>query len=140
MERTLSIIKPNSVLDNNIGNIVSIFENSGLRISAAKLTHLSKEKAEGFYIEHKERPFFGELVTFMTSAPVMIMVLEGEGAVDKNRTLMGATNPAEADEGTIRKLYAKSIGENSVHGSDSLASADREINYFFDKNEVNSRY
>ena len=140
MERTLSIIKPNSVLDNNMGNIMAIFEKNGLRISAAKLVQLSKEKAEGFYIEHKERPFFGELVTFMTSAPVMIMVLEGEGAVDKNRTLMGATNPAEADEGTIRKLYAKSIGENSVHGSDSLASADREINYFFDKNEVNARF
>ncbi len=140
MERTLSIIKPNSVLDNNIGNIIKIFEDQGLRIAAAKLTHLSKEKAEGFYIEHKERPFFGELVTFMTSAPVMLMVLEGENAVMKNREIMGATNPAEAAEGTIRKLYAKSIGENAVHGSDSLQSADREINYFFDKNEVNGRW
>ena len=140
MERTLSIIKPNAVIDNNIGNIVKMFEDQGLRIAAAKLTHLSKEKAEGFYIEHKERPFFGELVTFMTSAPVMLMVLEGENAVMKNREIMGATNPAEAAEGTIRKLYAKSIGENAAHGSDSLQSADREVNYFFDKNEVNSRW
>jgi nucleoside-diphosphate kinase len=140
MERTLSIIKPNSVLDNNIGNIIKRFEEEGLRIAAAKLVHLSKEKAEGFYIEHKERPFFGELVAFMTSAPVMIMALEGEGAVDKNREIMGATNPAEAAENTLRKLYAKSIGENSVHGSDSLASAEREINYFFDKNEVSARF
>ena len=140
MERTLSIIKPNAVLDNNIGNIIKMFEDQGLRIAAAKLTHLSKEKAEGFYIEHKERPFVGELVTFMTSAPVVLMVLEGEGAVMKNREIMGATNPAEAAEGTIRKLYAKSIGENAVHGSDSLQSAEREVNYFFDKNEVNSRW
>lgn len=140
MERTLSIIKPNSVLDNNIGNIIGKFESQGLRISACRLVQLSKEKAEGFYIEHKERPFFGELVNFMTSAPVMIMVLEGENAVEKNRKIMGATNPAQAEEGTIRKLYAKSIGENSVHGSDSLAAADREINYFFDKNEVLARY
>ncbi|EQC49776.1 nucleoside-diphosphate kinase [Bacteriovorax sp. DB6_IX] len=140
MERTLSIIKPNAVLDNNIGNIIKRFEDEGLRIAAAKLVHLSKEKAEGFYIEHKERPFFGELVAFMTSAPVVIMALEGEGAVDKNREIMGATNPAEAAENTLRKLYAKSIGENAVHGSDSLASAEREINYFFDKNEVNARF
>ncbi|OUR99942.1 nucleoside-diphosphate kinase [Halobacteriovorax marinus] len=140
MERTLSIIKPNSVLDNNIGNIIAHFEKQGLKVAAAKLVQLSKEKAEGFYIEHKERPFFGELVSFMTSAPVMIMALEGEGAVDKNREIMGATNPSEAAEGTLRKLYAKSIGENAVHGSDSQASADREINYFFDKNEVLSRF
>ncbi len=140
MERTFSIIKPNSVLDNNIGNIIKKFESEGLRIAAAKLTHLSKEKAEGFYIEHKERPFFGELVNFMTSAPVMLMVLEGENAVEKNRKIMGATNPAEAEEGTLRKLYAKSIGENSVHGSDSASAAEREINYFFDKNEVLPRY
>ncbi|MAE57378.1 MAG: nucleoside-diphosphate kinase [Halobacteriovorax sp.] len=140
MERTLSIIKPNAVLDNNIGNIIKMFEDQGLRIAAARLTHLSKEKAEGFYIEHKERPFFGELVTFMTSAPVMLMVLEGENAVMKNREIMGATNPAEAAEGTIRKLYAKSIGENAVHGSDSLQSAEREVNYFFDKNDVNGRF
>lgn len=140
MERTLSIIKPNSTLDNNIGNIIARFEKEGLRVSATKLSLLSKEKAEGFYIEHKERPFFGELVSFMTSGPVVIMVLEGENAVDQNRIIMGATNPADADEGTIRKLYAKSIGENSVHGSDSQAAAEREINYFFDKNEVVARF
>ena len=140
MERTLSIIKPNAALDNNIGNIVKRFEGENLRIAAMKLTVLSKEKAEGFYIEHKERPFFGELVSFMTSGPVVLIVLEGENAVEKNREIMGATNPAEAAENTLRKLYAKSIGENAVHGSDSLASADREINYFFDKNEVFSRF
>lgn len=140
LEKTLSIIKPNSTLDNNIGNIISIFEKNGLRISAARLAKLSKEKAEGFYIEHKERPFFGELVNFMTSGPVMLLVLEGENAVAKNRELMGATNPANAEEGTIRKLYAKSVGENSVHGSDSQTAADREINYFFEKNEVCNRF
>lgn len=139
-EKTLSIIKPNSTLDNNIGNIISIFEKNGLRIAAARFTKLSKEKAEGFYIEHKDRPFFGELVNFMTSGPVMLMVLEGDNAVAKNRELMGATNPANANPGTIRKLYAKSVGENSVHGSDSAASAEREISYFFDKNEVTNRF
>ena len=140
MERTFSIIKPNAVADNNIGNIVARFEKEGLRIAALKLTHLSKEKAEGFYIEHKERPFFGSLVGFMTEGPVVLMVLEGENAVEKNRKLMGATNPANADEGTLRKLYAKSIEANAVHGSDSQAAADREINYFFDKNEVKARF
>jgi nucleoside-diphosphate kinase len=140
IEKTFSIIKPNSTADNNIGNIISIFENNGLRISTAKFVQLSKEKAEGFYIEHKERPFFGELVDFMISGPVMLMCLEGENAVMKNRELMGATNPAEAAEGTIRKLYAKSIGENSVHGSDSAASAERELAYFFEKNELVNRF
>jgi nucleoside-diphosphate kinase len=140
IEKTLSIIKPNSTLDNNMGNIMAIFEKNGLRIAAAKFTKLSKEKAEGFYIEHKERPFFGELVNFMTSGPVMLMVLEGENAVAKNRELMGATNPANANPGTIRKLYAKSVGENSVHGSDSLASAEREVAYFFEKHEVINRF
>lgn len=140
IEKTLSIVKPNSTLDNNIGNIISIFEKNGLRIAGAKLTKLSKEKAEGFYIEHKERPFFGELVNFMTSGPVMLMVLEGENAVAKNRELMGATNPANAEEGTIRKLYAKSVGENSVHGSDSQTAAEREIAYFFERNEVLNRF
>ena len=139
-EKTFSIIKPNSVLDNNIGNIISIFEKNGLRISSLKLTKLSKEKAEGFYIEHKDRPFFGELVTFMTSGPVVLMVLEGENAVAKNRELMGATNPANAAPGTIRKLYAKSVGENSVHGSDSQTAAEREIAYFFDKQDVLNRF
>jgi nucleoside-diphosphate kinase len=140
MEKTFSIIKPNSTLDNNIGNIIARFEKDGLRIAAAKFTALPKEKAEGFYIEHKDRPFFGELVSFMTSGPVMLMVLQGENAVAKNREIMGATNPAEAAEGTLRKLYAKSLGENAVHGSDSQASAEREINYFFDKNEIVERF
>lgn len=140
MERTFSIIKPNAVADNNIGNIVARFEKEGLRIAAMKLTKLSKEKAEGFYIEHKERPFFGSLVGFMTEGPVVLMVLEGENAVEKNRKIMGATNPAQAEENTLRKLYAKSIEANAVHGSDSLASAEREINYFFDKNEVAARF
>ena len=140
MERTFSIIKPNAVADSNIGNIIARFEKEGLKIAALKLTKLSKEKAEGFYIEHKERPFFGSLVSFMTSGPVVLMVLEGENAVEKNRKIMGATNPAQAEEGTLRKLYAGSIEANAVHGSDSLASAEREINYFFDKNEVVGRY
>ncbi|MFT6070429.1 MAG: nucleoside-diphosphate kinase [Bacteriovoracaceae bacterium] len=140
MERTLSIIKPNAVEDNNIGNIVARFEKEGLRIAAAKLTRLSKEKAEGFYIEHKERPFFGSLVSFMTSGPVLLMALEGENAITRNREIMGATNPAEAEENTLRKLYAKSLEANAVHGSDSKASAEREIAYFFDKNEVCDRF
>jgi len=140
IERTFSIIKPNSTLDNNIGNIIATFEKNGLKISAAKFTNLSKEKAEGFYIEHKDRPFFGELVEFMTSGPVLLMALEGENAVLANRDIMGATNPAEAAEGTIRKLYAKSIGENSVHGSDSAAAAERELAYFFEKSEIVDRF
>jgi nucleoside-diphosphate kinase len=140
IEKTFSIIKPNATADNNIGNIIAIFEKNGLRISAAKFTQLSKEKAEGFYIEHKDRPFFGELVDFMTSGPVLLMCLEGENAVAKNREIMGATNPAEAAEGTIRKLYAKSIGENAVHGSDSNTSAERELAYFFEKNELVDRF
>ncbi len=140
MEKTFSIVKPNSVEDNNIGNIVARFEKEGLRIAALKLTKLSKEKAEGFYIEHKDRRFFGSLVSFMTSGLVVLMVLEGENAVEKNRKIMGATNPANAEEGTLRKLYARSIEANAVHGSDSLTSAEREINYFFDKNEVISRF
>lgn len=140
IEKTFSIIKPNATLDNNIGNIIAMFEKEGLRIAAAKFTQLSKEKAEGFYIEHKERPFFGELVDFMTSGPVMLMSLEGENAVAKNREIMGATNPAEAADGTVRKLYAKSIGENAVHGSDSPQSAERELAYFFEKTELVDRF
>ncbi len=140
MERTLSIIKPNAAEDNNIGNIIARFESEGLRISACKLTKLSKEKAEGFYIEHKERPFFGSLISFMTSGPVVLIVLEGENAVLKNRETMGATNPADAEGNTLRKLYAKSIEANAVHGSDSKNSAEREINYFFDKNELLERF
>ena len=140
MEKTFSIIKPNATEDNNIGNIIARFEKEGLRIAAIKLASLSKEKAEGFYIEHKERPFFGELVNFMTSGPVVLMVLEGENAVERNREIMGATNPADAAEGTLRKLYARSLGENAVHGSDSQASAEREINYFFEPSEVVDRF
>ncbi len=140
IEKTLSIIKPNAISDNNIGNIITRFEREGLRISAAKMTHLNREKAEGFYIEHKDKPFFSSLVSFMTSGPVMLMVLEGENAVQKNREIMGATNPQEAAEGTLRKLYAKSLEQNAVHGSDSITSADREVSYFFEKNEVISRH
>jgi nucleoside-diphosphate kinase len=140
IEKTFSIIKPNATADNNIGNIIAIFEKQGLRIAGAKFTQLSKEKAEGFYIEHKERPFFGELVDFMISGPVLLMSLEGENAVSKNREIMGATNPADAADGTIRKLYAKSIGENAVHGSDSAESAERELSYFFEKNELVNRF
>lgn len=138
-ERTFSIIKPNAVQKNVMGKIIDRFESRGLRVSAAKFTRLSKEKAEGFYIEHKERPFFGSLVNFMTSGPVLLMVLEGENAVALNREIMGATDPAKAAPGTIRKDFADSIEANSVHGSDSPTAADREINYFFDKNEVIGR-
>ncbi|MCB9091835.1 MAG: nucleoside-diphosphate kinase [Halobacteriovoraceae bacterium] len=140
IERTLSIIKPNAVEDNNIGNIVARFEKEGLKIAAARLTTLSKEKAEGFYIEHKERPFFNSLVNFMTSGPIVLMVLEGENAILRNREIMGATNPAEAEEGTLRKLYARSLEANAVHGSDSSQSAEREISYFFENNEIFERW
>jgi nucleoside-diphosphate kinase len=134
MEQTLSIIKPDAVAKNVIGQIYSRFENANLRVIAAKMTHLSKAEAEGFYAVHKDRPFFGELVAFMTSGPVMITVLEGENAVLKHRELMGATNPAEAEAGTIRADFAQSIDENAVHGSDSLENAKIEIDYFFDGN------
>jgi len=140
IEKTFSIIKPNALIDNNIGNIVARFEKEGLRIAGMKLAKLSKEKAEGFYIEHKERPFFNSLVTFMTSAPVVLLVLEGENAVERNREIMGATNPKDAKEGTLRKLYAASIEANAVHGSDSLQSAEREISYFFEKTELQKRF
>lgn len=132
MEQTLSIIKPDAVAKNAIGQIYSRFEEAGLKIIAAKMTHLSKTEAEGFYSVHKDRPFFGELVEFMTSGPVMVSVLEGENAVLKHRDLMGATNPAEAEAGTIRADFAVSIDENAVHGSDSLENAKIEIDYFFD--------
>lgn len=135
MERTFSIIKPNAVKKNAIGDIVKHFEENGLRIAAMKLALLSKEKCELFYAEHKERPFFGELVSFMTSGPVVLMCLQGEGAVLKNRDLMGATDPKKANAGTIRAKHGDSIGENAVHGSDSLDSAKRELAIFFDKHE-----
>ncbi|MCW8885256.1 MAG: nucleoside-diphosphate kinase [Motiliproteus sp.] len=131
IERTLSIIKPDAVAKNVIGKIYSRFESNGLKIVEAKMLTLSKELAEGFYAEHKGRPFFDDLVAFMTSGPVVVQALEGEGAINKNRELMGATNPQEAAEGTIRRDFAESIDANAVHGSDSPASAEREIAYFF---------
>jgi nucleoside-diphosphate kinase len=130
-ERTLSIIKPDAVAKNVIGEIVSRFEKAGLKVSAMQMKQLSQADAEGFYAEHKERPFFGDLVAFMTSGPVVVQVLEGENAIAKNRELMGATNPQEAAEGTIRRDFAESIDANAVHGSDSATSAAREIEYFF---------
>ena len=131
VERTLSIIKPDAVAKNVIGEIYSRFEKAGLKIVEARMQHLSREKAEGFYAVHKERPFFNDLVTFMTSGPVMIQALEGEDAIALNRKLMGATNPAEADAGTIRADFAKSIDANAVHGSDGPDTAKTEIAYFF---------
>jgi len=139
VERTLSIVKPDAVAKNVIGEIYSRFEKAGLQIVASKMIKLDDELAGGFYAEHKERPFFKDLVGFMTSGPVMVQVLEGEGAVLKNRELMGATNPKEADAGTIRADFAESIDANAVHGSDSLESAEREINYFFKAEEICAR-
>ncbi len=136
MQQTLSIIKPDAVSKGVIGKIVDRFESNGLRIAAMKKIKLDDEKAGGFYAEHKERPFFGDLVEFMTSGPVVVMVLEGEDAIAKNRNLMGATNPKEAAAGTIRADFAESIDANAVHGSDSAESAAREIKYFFSENEV----
>lgn len=136
MERTLSIIKPDAVKNQHIGAIIARFEKEGLRICAAKKVQLTRGAAEGFYAEHRERKFFGELVDFMTSGPVVVMVLEGENAIVRNREIMGATNPAQAAEGTLRKLYAASVGENAVHGSDSPASAAREVAYFFASTEL----
>ena len=136
VQRTLSIIKPDATNRNLTGKINAVFEDAGLRIVAQKRVRMTSAQAEGFYAEHKERPFFGELVEFMTSAPVVLQVLQGENAVAHHREVMGATNPADAAEGTVRKLYAQSIGENSVHGSDSEASAEREINYFFRPEEI----
>lgn len=135
-QRTLSIIKPDATRRNLTGAINARLEEAGLRIVAQKRVRLTREQAEGFYAEHKERPFFGELVEFMTSEPVVLQVLEGEDAVAKNREVMGATNPADAAEGTIRKDFALSIGENSVHGSDSPESAAREVTYFFADGEI----
>lgn len=135
-QRTLSIIKPDAVAKNVIGEIYSRFEKAGLQVVAAKMIHLSKEQAEGFYAEHKERGFFPDLVGFMTSGPVMVQVLEGDDAVIKNRDLMGATNPKEAAPGTIRADFAQSIDANAVHGSDSPESAEREVAYFFSADEI----
>jgi nucleoside-diphosphate kinase len=135
-ERTLSIIKPDATKRNLTGKIVALFEDKGLRVVASKRIRLSQAEAEGFYAVHKARPFFGELVETMTSGPVVVQVLEGEGAILKNREIMGATNPANAAEGTVRKLYALSMGENSVHGSDAVETAKQEIAYFFSDIEI----
>ncbi|TXI92935.1 MAG: nucleoside-diphosphate kinase [Neisseriales bacterium] len=136
LERTISIVKPDAVGKNVIGKIYSRFEDAGLKVVAAKMKHLSQKEAEGFYAVHKERPFFKDLVSFMTSGPVMIQVLEGENAVAKNREIMGATNPKDAAAGTIRADFASSIDENAVHGSDSAENAAIEIAYFFSATEI----
>jgi nucleoside-diphosphate kinase len=139
VERTLSIVKPDAVGKNVIGKIYSRFEDAGLTVVAAKMLRLSEEVAGGFYAEHRGRPFYDDLVAFMTSGPVMVQVLEGEDAIARNRELMGATNPQEAEPGTIRADFAQSIDANAVHGSDSPASAEREIAYFFAACELCSR-
>lgn len=135
IETTFSIIKPNAVKKNAIGSIIQMFEKNGLKVAAMKLVKLDKAKCETFYAEHKERPFFGELVSFMTSGPVVLMALTGENAVTRNREIMGATDPKKAAPGTIRALFGDNVGENAVHGSDSPASADRELKIFFAANE-----
>jgi nucleoside-diphosphate kinase len=133
-ERTLSIIKPDATRRNLTGKITAMLEEAGLRVVASKRLHLSREQAEGFYAVHRERPFFNDLVAFMTSGPVVVQVLEGEDAINKNRAVMGATNPANADEGTIRKLYAESLEANSVHGGPDTAA--EEIPFFFSDDEI----
>jgi nucleoside-diphosphate kinase len=138
-QRTLSIIKPDGVARNLIGKIVARFEQEGLSIAAARMTQLSRHEAEGFYAVHKERPFFGELVDSMISGPVLLMVLEGENAILKNREIMGATNPSQAAENTLRKLYSPSITQNTVHGSDAPDTAAFEIAWFFSQNNVFSK-
>ncbi|MAW48566.1 MAG: nucleoside-diphosphate kinase [Gammaproteobacteria bacterium] len=139
VEKTFSIIKPDAVGNNVVGKILQRFEENNLQIIASKMIHLTKEKAEGFYSVHKEKPFFTNLVEFMTSGPVIVQVLEGENAILKNREIMGATNPDEAAQGTIRKDFAKSIDENAVHGSDAPETAAAEIAYFFNDNEICKR-
>ena len=136
IQRTLSIIKPDATSKNIIGKIIDRFEENGLKVVAGKLIHMDQAKAAGFYAEHEGRPFFPNLVEYMTSAPVFVQVLEGVNAVLKNRELMGATNPSEADPGTIRADFAETIDANAVHGSDSSDSAAREISYFFDDSEI----
>ena len=136
IQRTLSIIKPDATSKNIIGKIIDRFEENGLKVVAGKLIHMDQAKAAGFYAEHQGRPFFPNLVEYMTSAPVFVQVLEGDNAVLKNRELMGATNPSEADPGTIRADFAETIDANAVHGSDSEDSAAREISYFFDDSEI----
>lgn len=136
MERTLSIIKPDAVKKSVVGKIIDRFETNGLRVAAMKKIQLTQDDAREFYSVHKDRPFFGDLVAFMASAPVVVMVLEGEGAISKNRELMGATDPKEAKAGTIRADFAESITMNAVHGSDSRENAEVEINYFFSPKEI----
>lgn len=138
-EKTLSIVKPDAVAKNQIGNILSRFEKNGLKIVAAKMVHLSQKDAEAFYEVHKEKPFYNDLVKFMSSGPIMVTVLEGESAIAKNREIMGATNPKNAKEGTIRKDFAESIDKNAVHGSDSPDTAKKEISFFFKDDEIFSR-
>jgi nucleoside-diphosphate kinase len=133
---TFSIIKPDATRRNLIGKINAYIEDAGLKIVAQKMTQLTKEQAESFYAEHKERPFFTSLIDFMTSGPVVLQVLKSDNAVEKNRIIMGATNPTSAEEGTIRRDFAENIEANSVHGSDSIESAKREIDFFFSKNEI----
>ncbi len=140
LEKTFAIIKPNAVEKNVIGEIISRIESKGLRVAAGRFVHLSREKAEGFYIEHKDKPFFQSLILFMTSHPVLLLCLEGEGAVLLWREIMGVTDPGKAAAGTIRKDFGDSIEANAVHGSDSLKSAEREVAYFFDKVQVYSRF
>ncbi len=135
-EQTLSIIKPDAVAKNAIGGIIQMLEKAGLTVVAAKMMHLSREQAEGFYAVHKARPFFGELVDFMISGPCLVMVLEGENAVMRNRDVMGATDPQKAEMGTIRRTFATSIDANAVHGSDSLENAKTEISFFFKPTEL----
>ncbi len=135
-ERTFSIIKPDATRRNLTGAITRMLEDSGLRVIASKRIHMTRDQAEGFYAVHRERPFYADLCTFMTSGPVVVQVLEGDNAVARNRAVMGATNPAEADEGTIRKTYAESIEANSVHGSDSPENARIEIDFFFKPEEI----
>ena len=139
VERTLSIVKPDGVQKDLIGEVCRRFEQGGLHIVGIKMLHLTQEQAKGFYVVHKERPFYPDLVNYMTSGPVIVQVLEGEDAIQKNREIMGATNPAEADPGTIRADFAASIEENVVHGSDGSGTAAQEISFFFDKDEICAR-
>lgn len=136
MEQTLSIVKPDGTSKNLVGKVIGMFEENGVSVAALRMVRMTKEQAEGFYAEHSERPFFSSLTDFMSSGPCVVMVLKGEGAVAKVREIMGATDPAQADEGTIRKMYAESVERNVVHGSDSPKSAAREIAYFFNSLEI----
>lgn len=140
IERTFAIIKPNAMKKNVVGQILTRYESKGLRIAGAKQVKLTREKAEGFYIEHKDRPFFSSLIHFMTSGPVLLLVLEGENAINLNREIMGATDPGKAAPGTIRRDFGDGIEANAVHGSDGVNSAEREVAYFFDKTELFDRF